>query len=268
METKFIAEIGWNHMGNLSIAEKMIQEASKSGADFAKFQTWAVSRLKNGSWDNDGRREIYQSAELSIQKHKELIKICKRNSITFFSSAFSVEDAKLLRDLGVDSVKIPSFEIINKPLLDYCYNNFDKVYISTGASTWNEVLDLKNIFHDLNKIIIMHCVSAYPCLPSFINLPKINDLKNEFPNVGFSDHTQGVEISKVALSYELAAIEKHFTIDHELPGRDNKFAILPLEFKNLIDFYSLYNISNTHLGLDFQESEIDSRNNYRGRFNA
>ncbi len=255
-------------MGDLSIAEKMIQEASKAGANFAKFQTWAVSRLKNGSWDTDGRREIYKSAELSIQKHKDLIKICNQNSINFFSSAFSVEDAKLLKNLGIENVKIPSFEIVNKPLLNFCYNNFNTIYISTGASTWEEVMELKNIFNDLNKIIIMHCVSAYPCLPSLINLPKINNLKNEFPNVGFSDHTQGIEISKIALSYEVAAIEKHFTIDHELPGRDNKFAILPYELKNLIDFNSLSKISKTHLGLDYQESELDSRNNYRGRFNA
>ncbi len=255
-------------MGDLSIAEKMIQEASKAGADFAKFQTWSVSRLTKGSWDSDGRREIYESAELSIEKHKDLINICNKNGIKFFSSAFSIDDAKLLRDLNLQNIKIPSFEITNKPLLDFCYKNFSKVYLSTGASTWEEVLELKNIFNDLNKIIIMHCVSAYPCRPNQINLPKINDLKNEFPNVGFSDHTQGVEVSKVALSYDLSAIEKHFTIDHDLPGRDNKFAILPAEFKNLIDFNSLLKISKNHLGLDFQEIELDSRNNYRGRFNA
>ena len=210
-------------MGDLSIAEKMIKEASKAGADFAKFQTWAVSRLTNGSWDSDGRREIYKSAELSIEKHKELIKICSENEITFFSSAFSVQDAKLLKDLNVQNIKIPSFEITNKPLLNFCDKNFSKVYVSTGASTWSEVLELKNIFSDLNNVIIMHCVSAYPCKPNQINLPKIYDLKNEFPNVGFSDHTQGVEISKIALSYEISAVEKHFTINHDLPGRDQEY---------------------------------------------
>ena len=255
-------------MGDLSIAEKMIQEASKAGADFAKFQTWAVSRLKNGSWDSDGRREIYKSAELSIEKHKELIKICNENEITFFSSAFSIQDAKLLKDLNLQNIKIPSFEITNKPLLNFCDKNFNKVYVSTGASTWREVLELKNIFSNLNNVVIMHCVSAYPCKPNQINLPKIDDLKNEFPNVGFSDHTQGVEMSKIALSFEISAIEKHFTIDHNLPGRDNKFAILPAEFKNLINFNELLKVSKNHLGLDFQESELDSRNNYRGRFNA
>ena len=75
-------------------------------------------------------------------------------------------------------------------------------------------------------------------------------------------------MSKIALSYEISAVEKHFTINHDLPGRDNKFAILPEEFKNLIDFNKLFKVSKNHLGLDFQESELDSRNNYRGRFNA
>ena len=255
-------------MGDLSIAENMIQEASKAGANFAKFQTWSVSRLTNGSWDKDGRREIYKSAELTVNKHKELIRICNLNSINFFSSAFSVEDAKLLRDLNIRNIKIPSFEIVNKALLDFCDKNFDHIFISTGASTWEEVLDIKKIFANLEKITIMHCVSAYPCEASSINLPKINDLKNEFPNVGFSDHTQGIEVSKIALSYGIVAIEKHFTIDHELPGRDNKFAVLPKEFKDLIDFKKLSTITSEHLGLDFQKSEIDSRTNYRGRFNA
>ena len=104
--------------------------------------------------------------------------------------------------------------------------------------------------------------------PSTINLPKINNLKMEFPNVGFSDHTQGVEVSKIALTYGIKAIEKHYTIDHDLPGRDNKFAIMPEELKNLINFSSLYNATGKSLGLDFQNSEIDSRENYRGRFNA
>ena len=197
-----------------------------------------------------------------------MIKICNENEITFFSSAFSVEDAKLLKDLNLENIKIPSFEITNKPLLNFCDKNFSKVYVSTGASTWEEVLELKKIFSNINNVIIMHCVSAYPCKPKQINLPKIDDLKNEFPNVGFSDHTQGVEISKIALSYGISAIEKHFTINHDLPGRDNKFAILPAELKNLIDFNELFKVSKNHLGLDFQESELDSRNNYRGRFNA
>ena len=91
MATKLIAEIGWNHMGDMRIAEEMVKEAAESGAFFAKFQTWKVDRLKSGSWDHDGRREIYEKAELTKEKHEFLIESCKRHNIKFLSSAFSVE---------------------------------------------------------------------------------------------------------------------------------------------------------------------------------
>ena len=263
-----IAEIGWNHMGDLKIAENMIIEAKKSGANYAKFQTWSVDRLKKGAWDEDGRREIYISAELSEAKHKSLINLCNKNEIEFFSSVFSIPDAELLRNLGIKVVKIPSFEISNLELLEFCKKNFETIYLSTGTSTWDEVQNLKNIFHDLSQIVVMHCVSSYPCNAEVINLPKINYLKNEFPFVGFSDHTQGVEISKIALTYELDAIEKHFTIDQNLPGRDNKFAILPAEFIELKEFHRKLLLSNEFKGLDYQDCELDTRNNYRGRFNG
>ena len=255
-------------MGDLEIAEKMIIEAKKSGANYAKFQTWSVERLKKGSWDEDGRREIYVSAELPKSKHKALIDLCNKNKIEFFSSVFSIPDAELLKSLGINVVKIPSFEISNKELLLFCKRNFDTIYLSTGTSTWDEVQDLKNIFDDLSQIVVMHCVSSYPCNAEVINLPKINYLKKEFPTVGFSDHTQGIEISKIALTYELDAIEKHFTIDKNLPGRDNKFAILPDEFIELKEFHRKLLLSNEFKGLDYQECELDTRINYRGRFNG
>lgn len=255
-------------MGNLDIAEKMIIKAKESGAHYAKFQTWSVERLRNGSWDKDGRREIYISAELSKDNHKSLISLCNKNDIDFFSSAFSIPDAELLREIGVNIIKIPSFEIGNNELLNYCKENFDQIYISTGTSTWEEVKNLKNIYKDLSQIVVMHCVSAYPCNAEVINLPKINYLKEEFPFVGFSDHTQGIEISKIALTYDIKALEKHFTIDKDLPGRDNKFAILPDELNHIRDFCETFQKSNNFKGLDYQECEADSRNNYRGRFDG
>ena len=105
MNTEIIAEIGWNHMGNMELASKMIKKAKESGADYAKFQTWKVERLKSGEWDNDGRRNIYENAELSKEDHEFLIKECNKNKIEFLSSAFSVEDAALFR---------PTPDIINQ----------------------------------------------------------------------------------------------------------------------------------------------------------
>ena len=134
-----IAEIGWNHFGDIDLAKKMIDSAKLSGADFAKFQTWSVSRLKSGAWDDDGRREIYEKAELSIADHINLINYCNKKEINFLSSVFSIEDAKILIDLNVKDVKIPSFESRNHDLISFCDKNFDRIFMSTGTSKLDEI---------------------------------------------------------------------------------------------------------------------------------
>ena len=264
--TKVIAEIGWNHMGDMNLAKKMIQEAFNAGAFIAKFQTWSVSRLKAGEWDQDGRREIYNKAELSEDKHIELISHCNNIGISFMSSAFSVKDANLLNDLRQKSVKIPSFEVGNAELLKFCDQNFEELIISTGTATKSEIDQISKLV-DVQKATIMHCVSSYPCEVVNANLSRISYLLSKFPSVGYSDHVSGIDASIYALQYPLKYIEKHFTVDHELPGRDNKFAILPSELKGLTNHIKQRAKAFEDLGIDYQKIELSSRNDYRGRFN-
>lgn len=269
MNTEIIAEIGWNHMGDMELASEMIKKAKESGADYAKFQTWKVERLKSGEWDNDGRRKIYENAELSKEDHEFLIKECNNNKIEFLSSAFSVEDAKLLISLNLKKVKIPSFEVSNLKLLDYCKNNFEVIYVSTGTANKKEITNLKNFFNEWKgKLIVMHCVSAYPCESQNINLPRIKHLRDFFENVGFSDHTQGVLSTFASMNLNPVAIEKHFTIDQTLPGRDNKFAITPNQMKELRNYINIFKKTMIDHGIDFQNIELASREDYRGRFNV
>tara|TARA_A100001388_G_C28773476_1_gene505516 strand:- start:3909 stop:4718 length:810 start_codon:yes stop_codon:yes gene_type:complete len=269
MKYNLIAEIGWNHMGKMDLACEMIKQASENGAKIAKFQTWKVSRLKSGEWDLDGRREIYEKAELSVDDHKFLMASCKEFGIEFMSSAFSIPDAQLLVDLGCNKVKIPSFEVANYKLLNFCKTNFEIVYVSTGTANATEIQKLADLFENFEgDLIVMHCVSAYPCEPSLINLPRISKLNNYFKNVGFSDHTQGILASFASLKYSPVAIEKHFTVDKNLPGRDNKFAILPKDLKDLSDFIELYPQFEKDNGLEYNPKENISREQYRGRFDG
>ena len=106
--TKIIAEIGWNHMGDMSLAKEMIVAAAENGADFAKFQTWSVKRLKSGDWDVDGRREIYEKAELTLDQHLELKHYCNDNDIEFISSVFSLDDLELYKKVTNKTIKIPN----------------------------------------------------------------------------------------------------------------------------------------------------------------
>ena len=154
-------------MGNDTLAKQMIQEAANSGASFAKFQTWSVSRLKAGEWDCDGRREIYNSAELTPEMHSTYIEFCNNFGIKFMSSVFSVEDAKFLKELNLGIVKIPSFEVSNKALLEFCDNNFEELIVSTGTATKEEIDDLKDLI-DTSKttvvtaFLVIHAISRMP----------------------------------------------------------------------------------------------------------
>lgn len=262
---KLIAEIGWNHMGDMKLAKKMIEEAKKSGADICKFQTWSEKNLKPGPWDEDGRREIYIKAELSKDDHIFLKKICEDVSVEFLTSIFNIEDIDFLKDIGLNKIKIPSHEVNNHDLISECLKNFDKVFISTGASTWEEIVHIKDSY-DLNKILFMHCVSSYPCDSDKINFPRMKKLKEFNGKVGYSGHFMGVEDALIAISKGADYVEKHFTIDRDLPGRDNKFAILPSEMEQISTFIRNFTEMNIDRGLDLQDCEKDTFENYRGRW--
>ena len=111
---KIIAEIGWNHLGDMGIAKQMINAASTAGADYCKFQTWSVKNLKSGSWDDDGRRELYNKAELSKEMHYELKDYCDENNIKFLTSIFNINDVEFLSKLSPEVIKIGSPEIYNR----------------------------------------------------------------------------------------------------------------------------------------------------------
>ena len=138
--------------------------------------------------------------------------------------------------------------------------------MSTGTSTWSELKDSVDLLVN-TKLVLMHCVSSYPAEYSSANISKLRFLKMLNPNIGYSDHIFGVESCKVAMAYGVEVVEKHFTIDRDLPGRDNKFAILPEEMKQLSDYIKLHDDMHVFHGLDFQPCEESSRNQYAGRFN-
>ena len=262
-----IAEIGWNHMGDMILAENMISEAAKNGADMVKFQTWSEKNLKNGPWDSDGRREIYKKAELTKEKHIHLLNVSKKHNVEFLTSIFSLNQMNLIKELGIQKIKVPSHEVHNLELIKALGNHFDKVFVSTGAAKWSEVLNIPKII-DKKKLVLFHCVSSYPCHIENINLTRLNALKKLSEEVGYSGHFQGVEDAIGAIGMGAHYIEKHFTINNSLPGRDNEFAILPHHLKTIADFRDLFEKMTIDKGLDHQASEQDIIDQYRGRWNG
>ncbi len=267
MKVKIIAEIGWNHMGQNELAEEMIKSAAKSGADIVKFQYWDPKYLKSGSWDKDGRREIYNKAALNEEKILNLISLSNKYNCEFLISVFGTKGAKIVKSLDIKNIKIPSHETTNKPLIEFCAKNFDYIYFSAGASLQSEVTEANEILKSYDaKYNLMHCVSSYPCSNENANLGRLNWLKSLSSNIGFSDHTGSTVIPALAVSMGCSSIEKHFTTDKDLPGRDNKFALDPKEFAEMSKNIREAEQSLIDRGLDYQDIEKDTVENYRGRW--
>ena len=256
-------------MGDMQLGEKMIKAAAEAGATHVKFQYWKESNLKPGKWDEDGRREIYKNAQLNDERIKFLNETAKKNNLISFYSVFSIPELKTLKDLGEKIIKIPSHEIYNLELIKNSFKLFNFVILSTGACEEDELNKVASLSKNFNgKLVVMHCVSSYPCTSDLINLPRLQFLSRLFPKaiLGLSDHTQSTIVPAVSVPYGVRVIEKHFTSDQNLPGRDNKFALLPNKFKEMINNFDEAIKACKFLGVGAQSSEKDIINNYRGRW--
>lgn len=264
---EIIAEIGWNHMGDIDLAKEMICSAKTAGADVVKFQYWDPKYLKPGAWDSDGRRDIYNNAALTEDKICQLIDFASSEDCDFLISVFGTRGAKFIADIGLKKIKIPSHETTNIALIEFCVDSFDRVYFSAGASTVEEVYAASNILREGKASYnLMHCVSSYPCAADSANLQRINWLRGLCDEVGYSDHTSSTIIPAAAVSLGCTVVEKHFTTDKGLPGRDNKFALDPVEFKEMCRNIREVESAILDRGLDFQPIEKDTVDNYRGRW--
>ena len=227
-----IAEIGENHLGDLAMARRMIDEAVKAGADIVKFQSYLGADVR----PDDPEREWFARVELSDARHQELKAHTETQGAAFLSSPFTVERAHFLCEtLGLRQIKIASSEMLNVPLLDYVNRHADAVLLSTGMATLDEVRQA--VAHlDRPQVTILHCITQYPAPDEDANLRAITTLAERFPDhpIGYSDHTLGIEACLAAAALGAAVIEKHFTLAKTLPGTDHVLSASPEEFAELV----------------------------------
>jgi N,N'-diacetyllegionaminate synthase len=264
---EIIAELGWNFIGDMDLATNMVRAAKNSGAGTAKFQYWNPAKLKSGAWDHDGRREIYEKAFLTPEKIKLLQDVCKENDIKFLISVFNEGDALDIKNLGIKEIKIPSHEVANVKLHKFAAAEFQKCYVSMGAGSWEELCRASEIYNSSNcGWVAMHCVSSYPCPVDKINLQKLSNLRHLHHELGFSDHTQCIVTPALSVAQGCKVIEKHFTSDNSLPGRDNKFALNPDNFLRMVENIKIAEDAFIERGITASDLEKDTINNYRGRW--
>jgi len=250
--TFILAEAGVNHNGNIELAKKLVDAAAESGADAIKFQTFKAESIitksaqktayqKATTDKHESHFEMIKKLELDYQAHIDLIKYCKKKNIIFLSSPFDLVSLELLLDLDLDIIKIPSGEITNLPFLNAIGKHNKRIIMSSGMSTMKEVRDALSVLlktgTQKEKITILHCNTEYPTPFEDVNLKAMNTIKEMLDvEVGYSDHTVGIEVPIAAVALGATVIEKHYTLSRELEGPDHKASLEPDELKIMVDY--------------------------------
>ena len=249
--TIIIAEAGVNHNGSLDMAKQLVDMAVEAGVDYIKFQTFKASKLvtksakqaeyqqKNIGKEGDSQYQMLKKLELSPEDHEVLIAYCKARGIKFFSTAFDFDSIEYLHSLNLGLWKVPSGEVTNYPFLKRIAAYNEKTILSTGMCDMEDVRAAVEALYKngLSKenLILLHCNTEYPTPFEDVNLKAMNALRKEFGvEVGYSDHTKGIEVPIAAVALGAMVIEKHFTLDRTLPGPDHKASLEPDELKAMV----------------------------------
>jgi N,N'-diacetyllegionaminate synthase len=245
-----IAEAGVNHNGDLDLAKRLIEIAATAGADYVKFQTFNAERIvtrdaskaeyQNRTTDSlESQFNMLKKLELTPEMHIDLIDHCAKKSIKFLSTGFDIESVEMLVNLGQRLIKIPSGEITNYPYLRYVGSLQLPIILSTGMSTLKEISEALDVLESSGSarsgITVLHCTTEYPAPISEVNLRAIETIRSTFKvPVGYSDHTEGIDVSIGAVALGATVIEKHFTTSRSLPGPDHRASLEPDELAALI----------------------------------
>lgn len=248
-EVFIIAEAGVNHNGQIELAKQLVDVACNAGADAVKFQTFKAGKLvcKNAQkaeyqMETTNRSEsqfdMLKKLELTLDMHYELMDYCRKKGIMFLSTPFDIESAKMLAEMQMPIIKIPSGEITNLPYLREVAKLGTKIILSTGMSNLEEVRDAINILKEYgaDDVTVLHCNTQYPTPMEDVNLRAMVEMgvKLNVP-IGYSDHTKGIEVPLAAVALGATVIEKHFTLDKEMEGPDHKASLNPQELTRMVE---------------------------------
>lgn len=248
--TLVIAEAGVNHNGDIALAKQLVDAAAEAGADLVKFQTFSADRqvtlsakkadYQTKSTDRgESQHEMLRRLELSADMHASLIEHCTARGIGFLSTGFDIESVDFLISLGQDRLKIPSGEITNLPYLRHIGKLGCDVILSTGMACLGDIEAaieaLESEGTPRSRITVLHCTTEYPAPMDEVNLRAMQSIGHTFGvEVGYSDHTSGIEAAIAAVALGASVIEKHFTLDRSLPGPDHQASLEPNELRAMV----------------------------------
>lgn len=270
-----IAEAGVNHNGSIKLAKQLIDEAAKAGVDYIKFQTFKADNLvtksarqadyqqMNIGHKSESQYTMLKRIELSYDAHKELINYCQQKGVKFFSTAFDMDSIEYLNSLNLGLWKIPSGEITNYPYLKRIASFGDKVIVSTGMCELSDIEAALNVLTTngtkKENITVLHCNTEYPTPFEDVNLKAMLEIGEKFDvQIGYSDHTLGMEVSIAAVALGATVLEKHFTLDKTMEGPDHKASLEPDELTTMVS--AIRNIEKA-LGTGHKEVSASEKKN-------
>ena len=250
MKTFIIAEAGVNHNGSMGIAKKLVDVAVEAGVNAVKFQTFKAENViskfarkaeyqRKTFSKSETQLEMVKRLELDVNAHEELMVYCREKGMMFLSSPFDLESIELLNELGVKIFKIPSGEITNLPYLRKIGRLKRKKILSTGMADMREIENALDILQEAgtpkDSIVVLHCNTEYPTPMEDVNLKAMLTIRDTFGvNVGYSDHTSGIEVPIAAVALGATVIEKHFTLDKNMDGPDHSASLDRVELERMV----------------------------------
>lgn len=250
-KTIIIAEAGVNHNGSIDTAFDLIDAASAAGADIVKFQTFKAKTLvtqsaskadyqKQFTGAQESQFEMIKKLEISKEMHLQLISRCSNRGIRFASTGFDVKSIDQLVDLGAEFLKVPSGDITNLPYLRHVGSKGLPIILSSGMANMKEIKDAFNVLLESGvkktDITILHCNTEYPTPMEDVNLRAMLSIRNELDvNIGYSDHTLGIEVPIAAVAMGASVIEKHFTLDRSMDGPDHAASLHADQLKQMVE---------------------------------
>tara|TARA_Y100000294_G_scaffold171261_1_gene184484 strand:+ start:48 stop:1049 length:1002 start_codon:yes stop_codon:yes gene_type:complete len=259
MKTFIIAEAGVNHNGSMELAKKLVDVAVEAGVNGVKFQTFKAERMiskfaKKAEYQckkfgkSETQLEMVKGLELDVNAHEELMGYCRGKGMMFLSAPFDLGSIELLNELGVKIFKIPSGEITNLPYLRKIGGLKTKLILSTGMADLREIENALDILVGAgtlkDSIVVLHCNTEYPTPMEDVNLKAMLTMRDALGvNVGYSDHTLGIEVPIAAVALGATVIEKHFTLDKNMDGPDHNASLEPAELERMV--IAIRNIEKT-----------------------
>ncbi len=252
-------------MGDMEIIEAMIKTLAQNGVDVVKTQSWQSKSLRKDIQDYETNYDYYLKHQLSDEDHWAVKEMCDQYGIEMLTTCFDLGRIEFLSSLGLKMIKVASSDSTSHKMIERLVNNFDTVVVSTGGTEEDELNDLIKLCQGKN-VIFLHCVSLYPCPFEKVNMDRMVALKKQGLRFGYSDHTMGTDAAKYAICLGAEYVEKHFTLNRALPGRDQKMSTTIEEFSEIVEWANLINKMKGVPNPILSKQEHTFRENYIGKW--